>query len=103
MFECERCRGLGLNPACETCSSPASQAVPTDRDEELIVAVEVVDEPLSLDDDGADVVLKPHEEEGEVVVIDWLADDEEDVIIVVDWLEDEGDPRPDRDEEERGG
>jgi hypothetical protein len=39
MFECPRCRGLGLSPACVVC--------PPGGDEDLVFAEEVVEEPLS--------------------------------------------------------
>jgi hypothetical protein len=59
MFECQKCGQLGLNPYCETC--PRSQAPPIadpsevlELDDELIVAEEVIEEPLTLDDDFLD-------------------------------------------------
>ena len=64
MFECPTCAGLGLNPTCGTCPP----VVPLELDDELIVAEEVTDEPISLDEPGWEVVELDVEYDPEAVV-----------------------------------
>jgi hypothetical protein len=73
MFECPVCGGLGLDPTCQTCPAPAGQAHP---EEDLVVAEEVTDEPLSLDDD--DFKLDFHEDEEDEKVIVNLSETDDD-------------------------
>jgi hypothetical protein len=77
VFECPACSGLGLNPTCEACPP----VVPLDLDDDLIVAEEVTDEPLTLDPDApefdGDLVL-PEFDEAEFELID----DDIDAVIV---------------------
>jgi hypothetical protein len=80
MFECPTCGRLGLNPTCEACLPPVAAFVPYEVvEEDLIVAEEIQEEPLSLDDAAdSDDDLKfdfDEDEEDEKVVID-LSDDE---------------------------
>jgi hypothetical protein len=59
MFECPACRRLDLNPACDACPATGPRAVAPVAGEELILAEEVTDEPLSLDDEpGEDAILE---------------------------------------------
>jgi recombinational DNA repair protein RecR len=79
MFECPSCGRLDLAPVCEVC--PAASA----SDEDLILAEEVTDEPLSLGD--TDGVRLPYE----------VVEDEADEMAVVDLTEDEYEVVPDED------
>src|SRR6476620_6307521 len=48
MFECQTCGHLGINPVCEACP----YIEPLELDDDLIIAEEVADEPLTLDAAG---------------------------------------------------
>lgn len=107
MFECVTCGRLGLNPTCETCPPVAALSL---DDDELIVAEEIPNEPLTLDDDAEysdiDLVIDfDDEEEGEKSVFD-LSDDlddkdeDEDEDPLTEFMDDDFDD-PDEDEEER--
>ena len=110
MFECSTCGHLGINPVCEAC--PFIE--PLELDDDLIIAEEIIDEPISLDPAGEeeefedfdlDLDFDEDEAEDEVVIMDLseenLDEDEEDEDLFDDLDEDESDEDfEDEDEEE---
>lgn len=77
MFECQSCGRLDLSPVCAACPRPAQPIY--ELDDDLIVAEEVVDDPLALELDAIDAVgeLIHGIEEGEadLFVVDESDDD----------------------------
>jgi hypothetical protein len=106
MFECQSCGSLGLNPACERCSAPAAQSVPSAPEEDLILAEEISDESFSfvgfevVEDEDHELTIDLDDEADEKVVVDVSDDldeeDDEDVI----FLEDDSDLDSDFDDDE---
>src|SRR4051812_31075451 len=68
MFECQTCGNLGINPVCEAC--PFIE--PLELDDDLIIAEEVADEPIALEDLDFDLDLDLDEDEveDEALVVD---------------------------------
>lgn len=107
MFECPTCSGLGITPTCSQCPP----IVPLELDADLIVAEEVADEPLAVDDlrfefelsldetdDGTEFEVIDEVEgfdptrEAEAIVLDLTDEIEEDAI---DLDEDSGEHKDD--------
>jgi hypothetical protein len=75
MFECPTCGHLGINPVCEAC--PFIE--PLDLDDDLIIAEEIIDEPIALDPAA--------EEEDFDLDLDFDEDDTEDEVVIMDLSE----------------
>jgi hypothetical protein len=62
MFECQTCGRLDLNPTCAFCPRPADGTEPAFEVDELIVAEEIIDEPIAIDlgatDESEDLPLE---------------------------------------------